>query len=87
MNKILQRQKSLLRRLCLLAQIILVQFNIMSVTEASEGIKLYEEYLLHLMETRGTLEMIKANKIARNQVMRYVLGNPLLGAPGVDETG
>lgn len=38
------------------------------------------------METRGALDMVKAVKLARNQIMRFSTGSPL-SAPGLDVDG
>lgn len=85
-TKLLQRNKSLLRRLCNLAQIILVQYNVLESSKVRGIIdKFYSDCLL-LLETRGLMDLITTVKTARNQIMRYSLGHPLEG-PGLDSEG
>jgi len=45
----------------------------------------YKDSLL-LLETRGLLDLISAVKTARNQIMNYSLGTPMIG-PGLDSEG
>jgi hypothetical protein len=85
-TKILQRNKSLLRRLCNLAQIILIQYDVLEAPKV-RGIvdKFYKDSLL-ILETRGLNDLVSTVKTARNQIMNVALGTPLSG-PGLDSEG
>jgi len=85
-TKILQRNKSLLRRLCNLAQIILIQYDVLEAPKV-RGIvdKFYKDSLL-ILETRGLNDLVSVVKTARNQIMNVALGTPLSG-PGLDSEG
>jgi len=85
-TKLLQRNKSLLRRLCDLAQIILTQYKVIEAPKVRGIINKYYQDSLHLLETRGLNDMISVSKEARNAIMNYCLGTPLKG-PGLDSEG
>lgn len=72
--------------MCNLARIILTQYNVLEAPKV-KGIvdKFYSDSLL-LLETRGLPELIAVVKTARNQIMNYSLGTPLIG-PGLDSEG
>lgn len=74
-------------RLSKLAQITLVQYNVLDAKSASYLVKQFLRVLIRLMDTRGTLSMIQQVKTWRNMIMRFILGNPLIGSPGADSEG
>jgi hypothetical protein len=81
-TKVLLRQKSLLRRLCRVAQVILVQYDVLDALTAKSVVNQFERDLLHALRTRGASDMISMVKTNRNIIMRYILGQPLERVPG-----
>lgn len=81
----MQRQKSLVRRLCNLAQIILSMYIVnASSMDLVPIITQYRDLIVQLMESRGVPFTVSYIKNVRNAVMRYVSGEPLIESPGVE---
>lgn len=81
------RQKSLLRRLCSLAQIILIHFNVLEESMVKQIVAQHYQILEMRLGTRGIADLISYVKTSRNQFMQYCLDNPLISDPGVDQYG
>lgn len=81
------RQKSLLRRLCSLAQIILIHFNVLEESMVKQIVNQHYQILLMRLKARGIADLVSYVKTSRNQFMQYCLGNPLTSDPGVDLLG
>jgi len=86
-TKVLQRQMSLLRRLCDLTQVILVQYDVLSPELSKSGVDLIYGILSHRIRTRGMGDSLIFMKSSRNAVMRFILGSPLLDVPGIPLKG
>jgi len=79
----MQRQKSLIRRLCKLTQIILSIYLTSVPADFGHRVGQFRDHLLQLMEDRGIEFTLSYVKASRNCVMRYVSGSPLTECPGI----
>jgi len=80
----MQRQKSLIRRLCSLTQVILSMYMVNVPEDLGPKLRQFRDHLLLLMETRGIEFTLSYVKASRNCVMRYISGSPLKECPGVE---
>jgi hypothetical protein len=72
--------------LCNLAQIILVQYDVLEAPKVRGIIDRFYKDSLLILETRGLLDLITTVKTARTQIMNVSLGTPVSG-PGLDSEG
>lgn len=79
----MQRQLSLLRRLCKLARIILSMYLSDVDLDLNRKLPIFTDHLCHLTETRGIAFTVSYVKASRNAVMRHISGEPLSESPGV----